>query len=201
MEDLLTDWDEEKIINTAKESGLTTITEFAKKYSGAYHAAERLGIKQKLRDVFEWKGGKKWTKLNDDRSLRQRAWYYTRIYADTKDDDVVYVLNVSYHKSKDGGKIFESSNAPHGDHHDLWISPSDPSRMIIADDGGAQVSYDGGDSWSTYHNQPTAQFYRLVTDNHFPFRIYVAQQDNSTLRISHRSVENSITEADWEETA
>jgi photosystem II stability/assembly factor-like uncharacterized protein len=146
-------------------------------------------------------GGKKWTKLNEDRSLRQRAWYYTRIYADTKDDNVVYVLNVSYHKSTDGGKTFTSSEAPHGDHHDLWISPSDPNRMIMADDGGAQVSYDGGESWSTYHNQPTAQFYRLVTDNHFPFRIYVAQQDNSTLRINHRSVGNTISEEDWEETA
>ena len=146
-------------------------------------------------------GGKTWTKINEDRSLRQRAWYYTRIYADTQNDDMVYVLNVNYHKSTDGGKTFTSHSAPHGDHHDLWISKNDPSRMIIADDGGAQVSYDGGDSWSTYHNQPTAQFYRLVTDNHFPFRIYVAQQDNSTLRINHRSVENSITEADWEETA
>ncbi|MEC3964026.1 VPS10 domain-containing protein [Flagellimonas halotolerans] len=145
--------------------------------------------------------GKTWALVNSDRSLRQRAWYYTRVYADTNDEDVVYVLNVSYHKSTDGGKTFESSNAPHGDHHDLWIAPEDSDRMIMADDGGAQVSYDGGETWSTYHNQPTAQFYRVTTDNAFPYRIYVAQQDNSTLRINYRSDDGSIGEDDWEETA
>ncbi|WP_373288337.1 WD40/YVTN/BNR-like repeat-containing protein [Maribacter cobaltidurans] len=146
-------------------------------------------------------GGKKWTLVNSDRSLRQRAWYYTRVYADTQDEDVVYVLNVSYHKSTDGGKSFKSFNAPHGDHHDLWISPEDGQRMIIGDDGGAQISYDGGETWSTYYNQPTAQYYRVTTDNHFPYRIYVAQQDNSTLRVNHRSDGSAITEDDWEETA
>lgn len=145
--------------------------------------------------------GKTWTKVNDDRSLRQRAWYYTRIYADTQDEDVVYVVNVSYQKSTDGGKTFTAANAPHGDHHDLWIAPEDPQRMIIADDGGAQVTYDGGETWSTYHNQPTAQFYRVTTDNAFPYRIYVAQQDNSTIRIKHRTSGRAITEDDWEETA
>ncbi|MBK8922700.1 MAG: glycosyl hydrolase [Saprospirales bacterium] len=146
-------------------------------------------------------GGKKWVKLNDDRNLRQRAWYYTRIYADTRDADKVYVVNVAYHVSKDGGKSFTSRYAPHGDHHDLWIAPDDPRRLIIGDDGGAQVSTDGGDTWSTYHNQPTAQFYRVTTDNAFPYRIYVAQQDNSTVRIRHRTEGASITERDWEPTA
>ncbi|MGM5469236.1 VPS10 domain-containing protein [Flavobacteriaceae bacterium LMO-SS05] len=146
-------------------------------------------------------GGENWTLVNSDRSLRQRAWYYTRVYADTKDVDVVYVMNVSYHKSTDGGKTFSSHNAPHGDHHDLWIAPEDSNRMIIGDDGGAQTTYDGGETWSTYHNQPTAQFYRVTTDNHFPYRIYAAQQDNSTVRISHRSDGSSISEDDWEETA
>jgi len=146
-------------------------------------------------------GGEKWQKLNSERSLRQRAWYYTRIYADTKDEDVVYVMNVNYHKSSDGGKTFKSHRAPHGDHHDLWIAPENPNRMIIGDDGGAQVTYDGGDTWSTYHNQPTAQFYRVTTDDHFPFRIYAAQQDNSTIRISHRANGGSIGDGDWERTA
>jgi len=146
-------------------------------------------------------GGKKWIKVNDDRSMRQRAWYYTRLYTDTHDDNTVYVLNVDYHKSTDGGKTFSSINTPHGDHHDLWIAPENPKRMIIADDGGAQVTYDGGATWSTYHNQPTAQFYRVTTDDHFPYRIYVAQQDNSTLRIAHRSYGGEISESDWEETA
>ncbi len=145
--------------------------------------------------------GKTWRKLNDSRSLRQRAWYYSRIYADTKDVDVVYVLNVNYHQSKDGGKTFERFNAPHGDHHDLWISPEDNQRMIIGDDGGAQITYDGGYNWSTMMNQPTAQFYRVTTDNYFPYRIYGAQQDNSTVRIAHRTSGGSIGERDWEQTA
>ena len=146
-------------------------------------------------------GGNKWTQVNSERKLRQRAWYYTRLYADTENEDVVYVLNVRYHKSADGGKSFKTFNAPHGDHHDLWIAPENSNRMIIGDDGGAQISYDGGETWSTYYNQPTAQFYRVTTDNDFPFRIYAAQQDNSTIRIRHRSDGSSIGGDDWEETA
>lgn len=146
-------------------------------------------------------GGQSWKLINNERKLRQRAWYYTRVYADTQDENLVYVLNVRYHKSTDSGKSFKTYNAPHGDHHDLWISPEDPKRMIIGDDGGAQISYDRGESWSTYMNQPTSQFYRVTTDNSFPYRIYAAQQDNSTIRINHRSSNGSITESDWEPTA
>ncbi len=145
--------------------------------------------------------GKTWKKVNENRELRQRAWYYSRIYADTKNENQVYVMNVSYGKSSDGGATFKMSNAQHGDHHDLWIDPDNPQRMIIGDDGGAQVSFDGGTTWSTYGNQPTAQFYRVTTDNHFPYRIYVAQQDNSTIRIPHRTSGGSIGDRDWEETA
>ncbi|NJB85834.1 photosystem II stability/assembly factor-like uncharacterized protein [Lewinella marina] len=145
--------------------------------------------------------GETWSARSDDRALRQRAWYYTRIYADPQELDGVYVMNVSYHHSTDGGRTFKSNNAPHGDHHDLWIAPENNERMVIADDGGAQVSFDQGENWSTYHNQPTAQFYRVVTDNAFPYRIYGAQQDNSTVRISHRSDGRTIGESDWEETA
>ena len=146
-------------------------------------------------------GGDTWTQVNSERKLRQRAWYYTRVYADTEDVDKVYVLNVRYHKSTDGGRTFSTYNAPHGDHHDLWIAPEDSNRMVIGDDGGAQVTYDGGETWSTYHNQPTSQFYRVTTDNHFPYRIYVAQQDNSTIRIPHRTNGFNIDEDDWESTA
>ena len=146
-------------------------------------------------------GGTNWEHINESRALRQRAWYYTKIYADTQDEDIVYVMNVSYHKSKDGGKTFERKNAPHGDHHDLWIAPEDNQRMVIADDGGAQISYNGGATWSTYFNQPTAQYYRVTTDNAFPYRIYVAQQDNSTQRVRHRSDGRYIGEDDWESTA
>ncbi|NBC08370.1 MAG: glycosyl hydrolase [Bacteroidetes bacterium] len=146
-------------------------------------------------------GGETWTHINDSRALRQRAWYYTRIYADPQDEDVVYVMNVDYQKSKDGGKTFKAYRAPHGDHHDLWIAPEDPERMIIGDDGGAQVTFDGGENWTTYYNQPTAQFYRVTTDNAFPYRIYAAQQDNSTIRIQHRSEGSNINERHWESTA
>ncbi len=146
-------------------------------------------------------GGKTWKMLNQERKLRQRAWYYSKIIADTQDENIVYVMNVSYHKSTDGGKTYKTYNAPHGDHHDLWIAPEDNQRMIIADDGGAQVSYDAGENWSTYENQPTVQFYRVTTDNSFPYKIYGAQQDNSTIRINHRSSRQFIDESDWEPTA
>jgi len=145
--------------------------------------------------------GLTWIKTNSERKLRQRAWYYTKIFADTQDEDRIYVMNVRYHRSKDGGKTFETYNAPHGDHHDLWIAPEDNQRLIIGDDGGAQISYDGGENWSTYQNQPTAQFYRVTTDNSFPYKIYGAQQDNSTVRIDHRTDGRYIGESDWESTA
>ncbi|NRA95458.1 MAG: glycosyl hydrolase [Planctomycetes bacterium] len=147
-------------------------------------------------------GGKTWRKTNSERSLRQRAWYYTRIYADTRDEDVVYVLNVGFHKSKDGGKTFGRVSVPHGDNHDLWIDPADPKRMIQSNDGGANVTVDGGATWTPQDTQPTAQMYRLSVDNAFPYRILGGQQDNSALRIRSRSAfGRSITERDWESTA
>lgn len=146
-------------------------------------------------------GGDSWRRINQERKLRQRAWYYTRIYADSQNEDVVYVMNVRFWKSKDGGKSYESIRTPHGDHHDLWINPKNPENMAVADDGGAQITYNGGESWSTYMNQPTAQFYRVTTDDHFPYRIYVAQQDNTTLRIDSRSFGRGIDEDNWEPTA
>lgn len=145
--------------------------------------------------------GKTWTKTSEDRNLRQRAWYYTRIYAHPKVKEEVWVVNVGLMRSADNGKTFQSINTPHGDHHDLWFDPMEPSRMIVADDGGAQVTMNAGASWSTYENQPTSQFYRVTTDNHFPYRILGAQQDNSTVRILSRSDDFAITERDWEPSA
>ncbi|MBK8656576.1 MAG: glycosyl hydrolase [Haliscomenobacter sp.] len=146
-------------------------------------------------------GGDTWTRTSDFRELRQRAWYYSRIYADTKDLNKVYVANVDFWRSDDGGKNWTSIETPHGDHHDFWIDPDDNRRMAIADDGGAQISFDAGENWTTYHNQPTSQFYRVTTDNHFPFRILGAQQDNSTIRILHRAAGATITEKEWEPSA
>lgn len=143
--------------------------------------------------------GESWERINTDRNLRQRAWYYSRIYAGTGDEDDVWVLNVGLWHSKDGGSEYERVRTPHGDHHDFWIAPEDTDRLIVGDDGGAQVSFDGGENFSTYMNQPTAQFYRVHTDNSFPYRIYGGQQDNSTVRIRHTS--NGLSERDWEPTA
>ena len=147
-------------------------------------------------------GGKTWEKTNDERKLRQRAWYYTRLTADPQDEETVHVLNVRFHRSKDGGRTFSEIDTPHGDNHDLWIDPADPLRMIEANDGGANVSYDGGETWSTQTNQPTAQMYRVSTDNAFPYRLLGGQQDNSTVRIRSRSAHGSaIGVRDWEPTA
>lgn len=146
-------------------------------------------------------GGQNWTLVNSNRDLRQRAWYFSRVYADPQNENTVYVLNVSFHKSIDGGKTFVTMPSNHGDHHDLWINPSNSQRMILADDGGAQITDDGGRHWSTLDNQPTAQFYRVSTDNYVPFRIYAAQQDNSTIRIAHRTSHSAIGKDDWEPTA
>ncbi|MBQ89732.1 MAG: glycosyl hydrolase, partial [Acidimicrobiaceae bacterium] len=145
--------------------------------------------------------GETWTLVSANRNLRQRAWYFTRLGADSEDPDKVWVLNVQLWVSNDGGRTFDNVDTPHGDHHDIWIAPEDGDRIVIADDGGAQVTFDGGDTWSTYLNQPTAQFYRVTTDSHFPYRIYGGQQDNSTIRIAHRSAGGSITERDWEPSA
>ncbi len=146
--------------------------------------------------------GETWTRTNESRELRQRAWYYSRLVADPTDEDVVYVLNVRFHRSRDGGKTFETIAVPHGDNHDLWIAPDDPRRMIQSNDGGANVSTDGGATWTRQDNQPTAQMYRVSTDAAFPYRLLGGQQDNSAVRIRSRSFGSGrIDVRDWEPTA
>ncbi|MGB3007338.1 MAG: hypothetical protein WBC06_12560 [Chitinophagaceae bacterium] len=146
-------------------------------------------------------GGETWSLQSNDNNIRQRAWYYTKVFVDPKNENRVYCPNVNFMRSIDGGKTFQSLNTPHGDHHDLWIDPEDGNRMIVADDGGAQVSFDGSNNWSTYLNQPTAQVYRISTDNAFPYRILSGQQDNSAFRIKSRTYGSGITAADMENTA
>ncbi|HET9825920.1 MAG TPA: hypothetical protein VFP87_11330, partial [Chitinophagaceae bacterium] len=146
-------------------------------------------------------GGDIWTQASSDNNIRQRAWYYSKIFVDPQNENLVYCLNVNFMRSRDGGKTFQSVNTPHGDHHDLWIDPADGNRMIVADDGGAQISFDGGNNWSNYNNQPTAQIYRVTTDNSFPYRILGAQQDNTTVRIKSRTSGAAISEQDWQPTA
>jgi len=143
--------------------------------------------------------GKTWKQVNDNRNHLQRAWYYTHLYADPQDENTVYSLNVRFYKSVDGGKTFESYGVPHGDVHDLWLNPDDPRRMVVANDGGAQVSVDGGESWSTYYNQPTAEIYSLTVDNEFPYRVYGPQQDNSTIRLPAWSEGSIHPKSNWSE--
>ena len=142
-------------------------------------------------------GGSTWTRVNEQRMLRQRAWYYSRIYADPTRPNTMYVLNTGFYRSDDGGRTYTPIPTGHGDNHDLWIAPNDSNRMIESNDGGAHVSNTGGRSWSTIMNQPTAQFYRVTTDNDFPYGIYGAQQDNTTVKIKSRGNRGAITEADW----
>lgn len=142
-------------------------------------------------------GGKKWTNVNKDRILRTRSWYYMHIFSDPKNDNVVYVLNAPFMKSIDGGKSFSPVGVPHGDNHDLWIDPTNPQIMINSNDGGANISLNGGKSWSTQTNQPTAQFYRVIADNRFPYWLYAGQQDNSTLATPSRTDGASIGWKDW----
>ena len=133
--------------------------------------------------------------MNSERNLRQRAWYYTRIYADTKDSNTVYALNVGFFRSTNGGKTFRSISVPHSDNHDLWISPLDNNRMVNANDGGANVSFNAGRTW-TEQDQATAQFYHVTTTNHFPYRVCGAQQDNSTVCGPSRAT-GGITIGQW----
>jgi photosystem II stability/assembly factor-like uncharacterized protein len=141
--------------------------------------------------------GRAWTKVNDQNILRQRAWYYSHIYADPKSADTVYALNTGFYRSIDGGKTFAAIRQEHGDNHDLWIAPDNPLRMIESNDGGAAVSNDGGLNWSPEGNQPTAQFYRVALDNDFPYHAYGAQQDNTTVRTATRTTAGGITDKDW----
>ena len=141
-------------------------------------------------------GGENWERRSEDRNLRARPWYYQHMYADPQDPETIWVLNVQAWKSVDGGRTFFEVYIPHGDHHDLWIDPQNPQRMIQGNDGGACISFNGGNSWSTIYNQPTAEFYHVTTDNQVPYRVYAAQQDNTTISLPSRSNLAGITQSD-----
>ena len=141
--------------------------------------------------------GKKWTQVNKDRINITRSWYYMEIFADTQNENIVYVLNAPVTKSIDGGKSFTTLSTPHGDNHHLWIDPLNNQRMINSNDGGANISNNGGKSWSTQENQNTAQFYRVITDNLVPYHVYGGQQDNSTVAIASRTNNAGIDWKDW----
>lgn len=144
-------------------------------------------------------GGENWIRINEDGRLRQRPWYFSHVFADPKSADTVYVLNTGMLRSTDRGRTFNLMPAPHGDHHALWIDPDDPRRMINGDDGGTTISTDGGATWTTQYNQPTAEFYHVITDNRWPYYIYGAQQDNSTVAIKSYDDDGVIGRQDWYE--
>lgn len=142
-------------------------------------------------------GGEHWQRVNDDGRLSQRAWYFSTILADPEDVNTVYAENTGLFRSTDGGKSFELLPARHGDHHGIWIDPTNPDRIIEASDGGASISFDKGKTWSTVYNQPTAQFYHVSVDNRFPYHVYGAQQDNSSVAIASMDDEGAIEPRDW----
>ncbi len=146
--------------------------------------------------------GKKWSKVSSDHRLIQRAWYYTEVFIDPLNENTVYVLSAPALRSIDGGKTWERISGTHGDYHDLWINPTNSNNMVIANDGGAAISFNYGSSWSTQSNMPTAQFYRVNVDNAFPYRIYGGQQDNSSVRIESMALgRSSITTQNWTSSA
>ena len=146
--------------------------------------------------------GKSWTQVTSEPQLVQRAWYYTELFVDPRDERTLYVLSAPALRSKDAGKTWETLSGTHGDYHDLWINPDNPRNFIISNDGGCAITFDGGSSWSSEDNQPTAQFYRLNVDNRFPYRIYTAQQDNTSIVIASRELGGEgITAASWKPSA
>jgi photosystem II stability/assembly factor-like uncharacterized protein len=142
-------------------------------------------------------GGTTWQRTSDDQKWSVRAWYYSAVTADPTDENTVYVMNLQVWRSVDGGKTFSMVRVPHGDTHIMWIDPKDSKRLINGNDGGATISYDGGATWSSIYNQPTAQFYHVTTDNQWPYRILGAQQDNSTVSIASRSDDGAIGDRDY----
>jgi photosystem II stability/assembly factor-like uncharacterized protein len=143
-------------------------------------------------------GGDHWTYVTDDHRFRQRAWYFTHVWADPKSSNTVYIANTGLYRSVDGGKTYERLNAPHGDHHGLWVDPQNTQRMINGNDGGATISVDGGKNWTTLLNQPTAQFYHVAADNDFLYGIYGSQQDNTSIGIRTRSDRGYIDRPEWD---
>ena len=169
-------------VSRANSNRVFAIVETEKSKSGLYRSDD---------------GGKNWALLSNNQDICSRSWYYMEVFADPKNDNVVYVLNAPMMKSIDGGKTFAPVRVQHGDTHDLWINPKDNNIIALGDDGGAEISFDQARSWSTVMNQPTAQFYRVNTDNVFPYKLYGGQQDNSSVIAASRNNIGALTERDW----
>lgn len=169
-------------VSRANSNRVFAIVETEKSKSGVYRSDD---------------GGKTWALLSNNQDISSRSWYYMEVFADPINENIVYVLNAPMMKSIDGGKTFAQVRVQHGDTHDLWINPSKNNVIALGDDGGAEISFDYGKSWSSIMNQPTAQFYRVNTDNVFPYKVYGGQQDNSSVIIASRNNGSALTERDW----
>jgi len=169
-------------VSRANSNRVYAIVETEKSKSGLYRSDD---------------AGKSWALLSNNQDISSRSWYYMEVFADPINENIVYVLNAPMMKSMDGGKTFASVNVQHGDTHDLWINPSKNNVIALGDDGGAEISFDFGKSWSSIMNQPTAQFYRVNTDNVFPYKVYGGQQDNTSVIIASRNNGSALTERDW----
>jgi photosystem II stability/assembly factor-like uncharacterized protein len=169
-------------VSRANSNRVFAIVETEKSKSGLYRSDD---------------GGKNWALLSNNQDICSRSWYYMEVFADPKNDNVVYVLNAPMMKSIDGGKTFAPVRVQHGDTHDLWINPKDNNIIALGDDGGAEISFDQARSWSTVMNQPTAQFYRVNADNVFPYKLYGGQQDNTSVITASRNNTGALTERDW----
>ena len=169
-------------VSRANPSRVYAIVEAEKSKAGLYRSDD---------------GGKKWNHLSSDQNITARSWYYMEVFADPIKEDLVYVLNAPMMRSIDGGKTFQQVSIAHGDCHDLWINPKNSNNLMLGDDGGGSITYDGCKSWSTLNNQPTAQFYRVNVDNQFPYKVYGGQQDNYSVVISSRNNSFGLTERDW----
>ncbi len=169
-------------VSRANPNRVFAIVETVKEKSGVYRSDD---------------GGKKWIMTTNNQDLTSRSWYYMEVFADPVNEDIVYVLNAPMMQSIDGGKNFTRVRVGHGDTHDLWINPTNNKNIMLGDDGGGEISFDRGDTWSTLNNQPTAQFYRVNVDNQFPYKLYGGQQDNSSVIIANRNNGMGLTERDW----
>ena len=169
-------------VSRANSNRVYAIIETEKSKSGLYRSDD---------------AGKTWALLSNNQDISSRSWYYMEVFADPINENIVYVLNAPMMKSIDGGKTFARVRVQHGDTHDLWINPSKNNVIALGDDGGAEISFDHGESWSSIMNQPTAQFYRVNTDNVFPYKVYGGQQDNSSVIIASRNNGSALTERDW----
>ncbi len=173
-------------VSRANSERIYAVIEAEGKKGGVYHSDD---------------GGKKWRQVSGNRVNIARSWYYMEIFADPQNENVVYVLNAPVMKSIDGGRSFTNIPVPHGDNHHLWINPKDNKNMINSNDGGANISFNDGKSWSTQQNQPTSQFYRVITDNLVPYNVYGGQQDNSAIAIASRTNDGGIDWKDWHSVA